>query len=604
MKPFPKLTILLLLVFILNHSSAQTMPTPFTGCIGTAFQSVGYPTTLQTVNLSTGTTSNASTYSFSFNALAFSRLDNRLYAVQNNNNGTAQNNLVIIGRDYSSVIVPLTGVSLTGLTINSGSASSDGYLYVEDGTRVLRIDIDPARSTFGTVSTTGVNITTSFNDWAFHWSSNRYVYTVVGKDVFRLDVTTGGLVSIATVGENLPNNSQYGAIYMDRENNLYAKENNSGKTYKITNINTDSANASLHVITVFSDNVRVSSNNDAAACPLQAPPINGDFGDAPDSYATLGSSDGARHIMPIGTTPLLSMGAPAGTTAEVDGEPSVAANTDEDNGVTTQPITTTSALIQTISAYSVTVNVVNNTTSTAYLYGWIDWNNNGKFDNDERVTATVAANTTQNVTLNWSGITLTGPMNDEGTYARFRISTDNVSASRPIGQAPNGEVEDYYIAYTTPLSVPLPATFSGLQAKIVNGRLVVNWVTLTETNTDHFIIDVSKDGKTFGKIGTVNSKALNGNSDSPISYDFSTPVSTAASVLAIALLGLAFAGNSKNRKWLFAATAIMLIAIGISCNKYNDRPIDDKDGIYFIKVSSVDKDGTIKESKIVRAVHE
>ena len=89
----------------------------------------------------------------------------------------------------------------------------------------------------------------------------------------------------------------------------------------------------------------------------------------------------------------------------------------------------------------VTLLATNNTGSEATLYGWIDYNQDGVFDNtSERAQLAIPDGT------NGQRFTLTFPTIPDGsvgtTYVRLRLSTDAAS-SDPTGPAIDGEVEDY-----------------------------------------------------------------------------------------------------------------------------------------------------------------
>ena len=90
---------------------------------------------------------------------------------------------------------------------------------------------------------------------------------------------------------------------------------------------------------------------------------------------------------------------------------------------------------------TVNVRVTNTTGSAATLYGWIDYNANGVFDNATERASISIPNGSNNTT-----VTLVFPAVPAGffgkTYARFRLSTDN-AASNPTGAATDGEVEDF-----------------------------------------------------------------------------------------------------------------------------------------------------------------
>ncbi len=96
---------------------------------------------------------------------------------------------------------------------------------------------------------------------------------------------------------------------------------------------------------------------------------------------------------------------------------------------------------------AIRVNVTNTTGSAAALYGWIDYNGNGVFENTtERASVSVPNGTTGTVTLTFPAI----PAGTAGTtYTRFRLSTDSAAAN-PTGAASDGEVEDYVVWINVP----------------------------------------------------------------------------------------------------------------------------------------------------------
>ena len=68
---------------------------------------------------------------------------------------------------------------------------------------------------------------------------------------------------------------------------------------------------------------------------------------------------------------------------------------------------------------------------------------------------------------------------------------------------------------------PLPLGMDKLAGRITEGdKVLLNWKTLKEENINGFEIQRSQDGYNFRVAGYVNSKAINGNSDEIINYDF------------------------------------------------------------------------------------
>ena len=172
-----------------------------------------------------------------------------------------------------------------------------------------------------------------------------------------------------------------------------------------------------------------------------------DFGDAPDTGAGTGTAnyqttdaDGSpSHTIVTGLLLGSNIDGDDGTlqnsTAnadDVDG-----ALPDDEDGVV-DPLDLQGTIG---TAPTVTLLATNTSGVAATLNGWIDYNQDGVFDNaTERAQATVNSGATN------GQITLTFPAIPNGsigsTYARFRLSTDP-AADAPTGFAADGEVEDY-----------------------------------------------------------------------------------------------------------------------------------------------------------------
>lgn len=152
--------------------------------------------------------------------------------------------------------------------------------------------------------------------------------------------------------------------------------------------------------------------------------------------------------------------------------------------------------------------------------------------------------------------------------------------------------------------VPLPVTFGSVQASITNGTLKTNWETYGEKNNDHFDIEASTDGTNFKKIGTVKSKAIDGNSGSNLNYEFTYTV-TGTTFAGITLMVLAFGFSYKRRKTLsLLALALSLIVASYSCSKNNNELVSSKQTKIFIRIAQLDKDGTKAYSKVVQAIQQ
>ncbi len=164
-----------------------------------------------------------------------------------------------------------------------------------------------------------------------------------------------------------------------------------------------------------------------------------DLGDLPDVYGTTLASFGARHAI----SPTLYLG--NRVDAEGDGQPSTAAldddanttttfgraGSDDEDGVSWSPF---------VLGQTATLTVTSASTGQGYVSGWVDFNGDGDFaDAGEQLLADVLLGTgvlTVSTTVPATATT--------GLYMRFRYSTQTELS--PIGDAPDGEVEDYLAA--------------------------------------------------------------------------------------------------------------------------------------------------------------
>ncbi len=164
-----------------------------------------------------------------------------------------------------------------------------------------------------------------------------------------------------------------------------------------------------------------------------------DFGDAPDqaagpersedAYPTLEENDGARHA-PAG--PMLG----TRRDVETDGQPNAnalgddtAGSQDDEDGVT----------FAASLAPGQQATVVVNASAAARLDAWIDFDQQGGWEADEKIFDNVA------IVAGDNELTFMVPAGAEqgATYARFRVST--TGGLSPTGAALDGEVEDYRV---------------------------------------------------------------------------------------------------------------------------------------------------------------
>jgi len=190
-----------------------------------------------------------------------------------------------------------------------------------------------------------------------------------------------------------------------------------------------------------------------------------DFGDAPDlgagngpgNYNTLLTNNGPRHYLDPNRELFLG----TRVTAEKDAFQNATATGDDlmigiqDEGVT-MPLY---PLIKGKGSYNVFAYVTNMTGDNAYLYGWLDSNQNGLFEFGEMIRngpiSIPYSNSglPQKVLLEWD---VPLEFDENHTFVRLRVSTDEALLNQPIGgineedtrslgEAMDGEVEDYYL---------------------------------------------------------------------------------------------------------------------------------------------------------------
>ena len=181
-----------------------------------------------------------------------------------------------------------------------------------------------------------------------------------------------------------------------------------------------------------------------------------DFGDAPDTYSTnLTAGDTAGGFDQVGPSHGITSTLFIGTTqpdGEIDGQPSVNATDDDTTGTADELPFTFPLLTPATEIYTLTTVVTNTTGLDAELVGWIDFDNNGFFDNDEAATVTVA-DSDISADLVWNNIP--GDIVVADTFMRLRLTSDTSIAtgdpltSVAINAAFNGEIEDHAISIET-----------------------------------------------------------------------------------------------------------------------------------------------------------
>ncbi len=181
---------------------------------------------------------------------------------------------------------------------------------------------------------------------------------------------------------------------------------------------------------------------------------NTDLGDAPDTGSGHGQSDYATLLEDHGPAHLLTNSVKLGTRVdpEADGQPTATANGDDLHGGDEDGLIDAASDLRLTEGTEPKVRLLVSPPlfGIAHLYGWIDYNQDGQFDDaTERAYAEIPGQNPAHLTR----ATLTFPTVPRGsagkTYARFRISTDP-SVQHANTWVQDGEVEDYAVEITAP----------------------------------------------------------------------------------------------------------------------------------------------------------
>lgn len=257
-----------------------------------------------------------------------------------------------------------------------------------------------------------------------------------------------------------------------------------------------------------------------------------------------------------------------------------------------------------VSTSSPTLTVTTGGSNEQTCKAWIDFNNNGVFDSDELIlnSNTPAGTGVYSHAAQIPSEKLTAAGTAKNQLLRMRVRADFINNSNfgPGGALLYGQTEDFWVS----IDGALPVIFTGISAKIKTDELLVNWKTESETNNDHFFVEASFDGENFARIAKVDSKATNGTSLSSLSYHIAIDNTGAVVSLGAALVAIfSLFSFRRNRKRMLT----MLIAVGIffACQKRDQAGVNNGDSnIKYIRIAQVDKDGSIKFSRVVSVISE
>lgn len=385
----------------LNHAA------PFNDCPTEAFLVQDQVARIYGVNLATGyyeELSNDMGTNGKINAMGFNFHDNYLYAF-----GYEAGTIVRIGADFIAEPLSVSGLPNTSFYVGDVSISRNSYYMYRSGSSygLYRVDLSEDSSDYlaAQLVTNGSALSLAIYDFAFH-PSNGLLYSVDRNgNLWQINPENGDATNLGNVGES----GTFGAVYFDVTGRFYISRNSDGNIFRI-DVNAQSPSAEFFAFGP------ASGNNDGARCavaPIVSEDSAIDFGDAPDSYGTSIESNGARHEL----SENLYLGESSGG---------------DDDGVNF------------ITGFETGLDTLINieATGNGYVNGWVDWDQNGRFDNDEQAIIDQVMTEGNNRVL----IDVPDDAQEGTTWSRIRYSsTEGIGAT---GGVADGEVEDHPITVT------------------------------------------------------------------------------------------------------------------------------------------------------------
>ncbi|SMY18046.1 GEVED domain-containing protein [Photobacterium aquimaris] len=430
--------------------------TPYPTCSSDAYLLRNIPTDITSVNLTTGEITPLFNNVIPsgtgiFGGTGYNMITNTLFGDNTNN----KNTVLMVDGSGATFVLPITGSTMAINNYNSGDIDDNGLLLLmnNSGTSLYKIDVNPNSLTYLQQVEELVISAPVMADMAINPIDNMLYTLTPSGFLVRFDPSTGTRTNLGFVGDDGVTTTGWGAIYFDDQGYMYASQNPSpGRIVRI-NISDPTLLADNYVAMNFTQMNEATGQNDGARCRFADLPL--DWGDAPSSlnYSTQLVDDGPRHQINSTGLPYIGINVPDN---ENNGQPTVTAEGDDTNGLTPddedgfiQPSITT--ILVEGEVLTLTVPVV--TSGNDNLYGWIDFDRDGVFSNDELATTTVTSS--GNSLLNF---TIPADIQIKDTFVRFRICSSSETCNSPLGSAGDGEIEDHLISLKPPGDLALSLT--------------------------------------------------------------------------------------------------------------------------------------------------
>jgi LruC domain-containing protein len=415
---------------------------PFSTCPSKAFLFQGNPVASYGVNLVTGNyelLEDNPGIAANINGLGFNEQDRYLYGFN-----TTDLEMVRMGSDFQVEKLKLKRLP-KGVSFFVGDVSDHYYYLYSKNEGLYKVDLSPLSNNINAAlkaELLSANSSLNLTDFAFH-PNNNMIYGVDNNSgiLYQMDPQTGDTLAIGDSGET----GTFGAMYFDVNGYLYLSRNQDGKIYRIdlSSLQPTTNNEELMALDVravkFSDGPS-SSQNDGARCasaPLidENTPSTIDFGDAPQSYATLLADNGPRHLLDGQT--YLGLMPPDG---DYDGYSG--ADSDDSSLVNEQSYDDEDG-VNFVSSLEIGLDSVVSVYASrdGILNAWFDWNGDGDFsDENEQNLVDIS------LTAGFNNLVLRVPDSavSGNSWSRFRFSQQ--SGLNYNGGSSSGEVEDHAIS--------------------------------------------------------------------------------------------------------------------------------------------------------------
>ena len=202
-----------------------------------------------------------------YNAIGYNPRDNYIYGW--GSGGAINDQLIRV--DSAGTVTPLGNLGLGAVNFVSGDFDDNNNLYFrKNSTKLVRINVATTP-----ITATELTLTSGIFEGVDMGWIDGVMHSVDNSTLYRVNLSTLQATSVSIVDAGSPSgkefpttgNYAYGAVFSNRDNELYVSNNSLGRIYKISGYGT--ANPQATWVT----DATVTSNNDGAACKQAVSPF-------------------------------------------------------------------------------------------------------------------------------------------------------------------------------------------------------------------------------------------------------------------------------------------------------------------------------------------